>query len=754
MTIEKTGYGDTSGAWNTHAIIFSCPLEMTKVTVNNGIAVQAGATLNNVTINEAGEYYGLWINGNGQTVTMNGGAINAPNAGRGIKIADQYIDTPTKVTLNVTGTAFTTAKKAAVLVSSKAGAKIAASNVNIENVVADNVNFVWVDEDWAANYGNVEVTGATVAQESIESFVAAISKTQDGNTNIIEYYKTLPAAIAAVQAGEEITLLRDAQGAGIVIDKDVTIDFNGHAYTFSELGVGSGTLTSNGFQILKGNNVTLKNGTLNVAKEMQAEYYILVQNYANLTVENMKLDGTNLDKWSTTDGDSYVLSNNSGNVNIVNTTITANNDGDKAFAFDVCKKESYTAPIVTLDALSKIKGKVELSGGQFYPEKGVTVSLTKIVESYQVADNKLELESGWYTISAPFAVTPALTEGYELFRYNEAEAMWENHKNQEHNTFGLQVGRGYLYAHANGADLNLKGEANIKDYSTDLSYTTDATHELKGFHLVGNPYTFSISGNHFSGNVADGFYTLANSGAWVVKQTADEIAVGEGFLVQAKSATKFAINKKATKTRSADNGSLQINVANAKYSDVAYVSFNEGVGLNKISHQNTNIPMVYVPVEGENYSIAYMNANVEEIPFAFEAKTMGSYTISVEAQNCEFSTMTLIDRFTGIETNLLFEDYSFIAKSSDNSNRFIIRLSQGTTDLEEEHFAYINNNGLIINNASSNATLQIFDVMGRPVSSHNLSGNANIAVESLTNGVYILRLIDDNNVRVQKVVID
>ena len=583
---------------------------------------------------------------------------------------------------------------------------------------------------------------------------AVVAKIGDAKVNNV-LYPTLADAYNNAAEGSTITLLRDAQGAGIVIDKDVTIDFNGHAYTFSELGVGSGTLTSNGFQILKGNNVTLKNGTLNVAEAMKAEYYILVQNYANLNVLNMTLDGTNLDKWSTKDGDSYVLSNNSGNVNIVNTTITANDGGAKAFAFDVCKKASYEAPVVTLDAESTINGRVELSGGQFYPAKAVTVSMTKAVESYQVADNKLELESGWYTISAPFAVvTPALTEGYELFRYNEAEAMWENHKNQEHNTFGLQVGRGYLYAHANGADLNLEGVANINGYSTELSYTTDATHELKGFHLVGNPYTFSISGNHFSGNVADGFYTLANSGAWVVKQTADEIVVGEGFLVQAISTTDFAINKEATKTRSADNGSLQINVANDVYSDVAYVSFNEGVGLNKISHQNTNIPMVYVPVEGENYSIAYMNANVEEIPFAFEAKTMGSYTISVEAQNCEFSTMTLIDRFTGIETNLLFEDYSFIAKSSDNSDRFIIRLSQGTTDLEEEHFAYINNNGLIINNASSNATLQIFDVMGRPVSSHNLSGNANIAVESLTNGVYILRLIDDNKVRVQKVVID
>lgn len=560
------------------------------------------------------------------------------------------------------------------------------------------------------------------------------------------YYESLAEAYAA--ATSTVYLLRDAEGAGIVINKDVTINFNGHAYTFSELGVGSGTLTSNGFQILKGNNVTLKNGTLNVAEAMKAEYYILIQNYANLNVENMNLDGTNLDKWSTvaTDLDSYVLSNNSGNVNIVNTTITANDEGAKAFAFDVCKKASYEAPVVTLDAESTINGRVELSGGQFYPEQGVKVSLTKEIDPYD-----LENESGWYTISAPFATESINIVGdYTLFRYDEKTAVWENHK--KHN-FGIEVGRGYLYANLQGNDLTLEGLANVDTYQTTLKYESEVD-ELKGNHLLGNPYTFDITGKHLAGSIAGGFYQMAGNGAWVASELTEEIAVGEGFLVQANEEASFVINKTATETRSADNGSLQINVANDVYSDVAYVSFNEGVGLSKISHQNANIPMVYVPVENNDYAIAYLGENVEEVPFSFEAKTMGTYTIGVKAQNCEFSTMTLVDRFTGVETNLLLEDYSFVAKSSDNSDRFILKLSRGTTNLEEEHFAYITNNGLIINNASGNATLQIFDVMGRPVSSHNVSGNANIAMESLTNGVYILRLIDDNNVRIQKVVID
>ena len=263
MTIEKTGYGDTSGAWNTHAIIFSCPLEMTKVTVNNGIAVQAGATLNNVTINEANGYYGLWINGNGQSVTMNGGSITATNGGRGIKIADQYIDAPAQVTLNVTGTVFNTAKKAAVLVSSKAGAEITASNVNIENVAEDTVNFVWVDEDWAANFGNVEVTGAKVAQEGIEKFVAEVKK----DAKVEGYYASLQAAVNAVQNGESVTLtlINDvAENVTVSQAPNVAITIDGNNKTFK------GTITVDG---------------------KSAAYAT-----AGLTIKNVNFDATNISK--------------------------------------------------------------------------------------------------------------------------------------------------------------------------------------------------------------------------------------------------------------------------------------------------------------------------------------------------------------------------------------------------------------------------------------------------------------------------
>lgn len=630
--------------------------------------------------------------------------------------------------------------------------------------------------DYRTNEMFSELSYESLTFESNESYGSAKEPyvinfytpvTGDAEVNNV-VYPTLAEAYVNAAEGSTITLLRDAQGAGIVIDKDVTIDFNGHAYTFVSPAVGSNGTKTLGFQILKNNVVALTNGTLNVAAEAGESFAMLIQNYADLTLTDMTLDGDNLNR----NNYSYVLSNNSGEVVINGTTSIIANvvEGEDHFALDSYDYSQYYAlPVVTVNTTGQIKGAIEVSAtlnlkavgegsnmnviitgnGQLYNDVPVTVSLTKEIDPYDLA--------GWYTISAPFATESINIEGdYTLFRYNEKTAVWENHKAHEY--YGLELGRGYLYANLQGNDLTLEGLANVATYQTTLKCESEVD-ELKGNHLLGNPYTFDITGKHLAGNIEGGFYQMAGNGAWVPKELTEEIAVGEGFLVQAlvqdnEEEASFAINKTATETRSADNGSLQINVANDVYSDVAYVSFNEGVGLSKISHQNANIPMVYVPVENNDYAIAYLGENVEEVPFSFEAKTMGTYTISVKAQNCEFSTMTLVDRFTGVETNLLFEDYSFVAKSSDNSDRFILKLSRGTTDLEEEHFAYINNNGLIINNASGNATLQIFDVMGRPVSSHNVSGNANIAMESLTNGVYILRLIDDNNVRIQKVVID
>lgn len=113
--------------------------------------------------------YALWIQA-GADVTLNGCTINSinPTGGnnRAIKIADEYVDAPTLTKLSVSGTTFKSQKKAAVLVTSTAGANIVwGAGNDISEVAADAVNAVWNDADRVAAWDLVTVSGCTKFQE-------------------------------------------------------------------------------------------------------------------------------------------------------------------------------------------------------------------------------------------------------------------------------------------------------------------------------------------------------------------------------------------------------------------------------------------------------------------------------------------------------------------------------------------------------------------------------------------------------------
>ena len=170
------------GTWNLYDISFESNVQLENVTFDKAIAlVNDGktATLKNVTINETHDYYAMWISAAGQTVDIDGLTITA---GRGIKIDEQYVDTPAKVTLNVKNATFTTANKAAILVKSVAGADITLENVDIENVAADNGYAVWVDKDAADYDDQVTVKGGLVKVEGDETAPKVINNQADFST--------------------------------------------------------------------------------------------------------------------------------------------------------------------------------------------------------------------------------------------------------------------------------------------------------------------------------------------------------------------------------------------------------------------------------------------------------------------------------------------------------------------------------------------------------------------------------------------
>ncbi|MBQ5882254.1 MAG: hypothetical protein IIW70_05460, partial [Bacteroidales bacterium] len=243
-----------TGTWNSYDLTFAnCNYDIQDVVFEKAIAfTNAGkaASLKNVTITETHDYYAMWVSAKGQTLNIDGLTINS--LGRGIKIDEQYVGEPAKVVMNINNATFTTAKKAAILVKSVAGAEINASNLDITNVTADKVNAVWVDADAAAYYEKVIVDGCSMIIEDCAQvanqgdFASAIG---EGESYIVlaDGNYTLPGA-----SNKNITIIGSSD-AVITINKP---NMGGSNITFDGVTVkGSGYAT--GVQHV--NSVTYKN---------------------------------------------------------------------------------------------------------------------------------------------------------------------------------------------------------------------------------------------------------------------------------------------------------------------------------------------------------------------------------------------------------------------------------------------------------------------------------------------------------------
>ena len=192
----------------------------------------------------------------------------------------------------------------------------------------------------------------TVMKNSDGTYTVSVAKIGD------QGYSTLKDAVDVAKENETVTLLHDTEGDGIKVssNRSFTIDFGGHTYTLDNPLVGSSKeYETNGFQLLKDSTIVMKNGSLYSEKAN-----ILIQNYSNLTLENMNLS---LNRHHENKNQPlYTLSNNNGNIVLTgDTNISAL---ERNIAFDVCRYASYPGVSVTMDEnmTGKIDGNIELSG--------------------------------------------------------------------------------------------------------------------------------------------------------------------------------------------------------------------------------------------------------------------------------------------------------------------------------------------------------------------------------------------------------
>jgi hypothetical protein len=280
----------------------------------------------------------------------------------------------------------------------------------------------------------------------------------------------------------------------------------------------------------------------------------------------------------------------------------------------------------------------------------------------------------------------------------------------------------------------MTGTLNNGNYSeaVNLSYANN-DENLRGFNLLGNPTAHDISFTKTSG-VSDGYYYLDNAMTWMYSTTTT-VPAGRGFLVKANNGEQSVTLNPQSKGDTAEKGQyLCFSVGNEK----AYIKLNDGVSM-PLAELNGHHSSLYLARDRQPYAMLVRDG-AATLDLCLEPRCRGEQTLMVDTQGLVLDYLHLIDHITGADVDLLATpEYTFDVKPDDYIARFQIVFSASINVEDNTPFAYFAD-GQIIVTYEGEATLQVIDMLGRMVDKNNLAP-----------GIYVLRLITDDAVRVQKI---
>jgi len=286
------------------------------------------------------------------------------------------------------------------------------------------------------------------------------------------YYATLSDAVNSITDGTNTTidvLSDDLNASGIIVPsgRNITFNFNGHTYNVTGNFAGSTGTKNQSFQLYKDSTIVMNNGTIKNANT--SGYSMIIQNYSNLTLTDMVLDGR--DNSLVT----YALSSNNGHVVINGSTSIYAANG--RVAFDMCwaPNNSYVdGTQIEVDTTGTVSGKIELDTWGGFKE-GVPVASTLLIKNikhignFQVSSsdaallNNLTISGGLYTNQMDASY---LEEGYAVVPINN---LYEVRKLD---TSALTVVEedGNTYLCENGAHVGYNGALYVKSARTSYVF--------------------------------------------------------------------------------------------------------------------------------------------------------------------------------------------------------------------------------------------------------------------------------------------
>ncbi|HPE58369.1 MAG TPA: autotransporter-associated beta strand repeat-containing protein [Bacteroidales bacterium] len=402
-----------------------------------------------------------------------------------------------------------------------------------------------------------------------------------------------------------------------------------------------------------------------------------------------------------------------------------------------------------------------------------------------------EWNSGWHFLSSPVGsqaiidfTTSGEGNGYDFYGYHEPTRQWINYKPGagDNPTFAdwngpnFVVGRGYFVSYQQlQNNLKFSGSINNADLSiSNLSYTPEFG---KGWHLLGNPFPSALKWNDGKWALSGvaGTAKIWNSAAMSYTDIHENeiIPAAQGFFVQVNNSGNYIFFDKLSRTHS------NTWYKSDSYQDIRLVarpadSSSSQTSIIRINPEATNgfdfywdsrflaggAPKFYSLTDGEKISTNTLSGIIPglEIPFGFESNGHTDYIIELAAN--EFNeVLVLSDLKTGITHDFSINPvYAFSSTEGDAPNRFLLKFS--AVGIGDKHSlpsikAWISNNTLYLNNDRGITFIEIFDLTGRKLQTHEISENGLCLVEiKQPFGVYLVKITNETNVHTIKAIIN
>ncbi len=368
-------------------------------------------------------------------------------------------------------------------------------------------------------------------------------------------------------------------------------------------------------------------------------------------------------------------------------------------------------------------------------------------------------KGGWQFISSPvknasvYDFAPQVAD-HDMFKYDGTQELeWinlKNHATDFESTF--QQGRGYIVSYEAQASADFKGLLhNEKTYRFTDVKAKDENNHFNNFYLLGNPFSFNMNWDDVTAtDVYDGYATISSIDGSYDYHTSGDIKVGDGFLVISTGPTASLTYSATRKAHKEKCHSLNVISSNFYGIDNVIINIdgNNDKGFKKLDNLNKDISEIFIENGDTHYGIFSFDENINEVPLSFKSSKTGEHTISINPDG-EFEYITLVDKFTGVETDMLRNNYTFkVLSTSVSRERFVVKFSK-KTQYPTENFVYISGDELIIN---AEGTVQIVDMMGRILYCNEINGNERINLGHLDKAAYIVRCVKGEEIKTQKIV--